>query len=216
MKKTDGIIFDLDGTLWDATESITEAWNDAYNSIGNNSLKREKKLTRADVMSCMGLLLPDIAAKLYPECTKEQQEIIMQAAMDIESTILLKGGVLYKNVKKVLMELKNEGYHLSVVSNCQAGYIETFIKAHSMENIFDDIECPGNTGLKKADNIKLVVERNNLKNPVYVGDTQSDADAAHKAGVPFVFASYGFGNVSDYEAEINSFEDVKKVLTLSL
>ncbi|MNR54842.1 Phosphoglycolate phosphatase [compost metagenome] len=50
------------------------------------------------------------------------------------------------------------------------------------------------------------MDRNNLSSPVYVGDTEGDLKAARYAGIPFVFASYGFGEVSDYDYIINSFE----------
>ncbi len=49
----------------------------------------------------------------------------------------------------------------------------------------------------KADNIRLIMERNHLEQVVYVGDTQMDADACKAAGVPIVFASYGFGTVKE-------------------
>ena len=41
-----------------------------------------------------------------------------------------------------------------------------------MAEYFEDFECAGNTGKPKGENNKLVIERNNLKSPVYVGDTQ--------------------------------------------
>ena len=40
-----------------------------------------------------------------------------------------------------------------------------------------------------------IAETYNLKNPVYVGDTMGDYNACQKAGVPFIFADYGFGSV---------------------
>lgn len=65
--KTDGIIFDVDGTLWDATQRIAEA----YTVI----LEREKiegKVITADMLaSVMGLLNEDIAARLFPELSCE-------------------------------------------------------------------------------------------------------------------------------------------------
>ena len=60
----------------------------------------------------------------------------------------------------------------------------------------------------KSDNIKLIKNRNNLKNPVYVGDTQGDANATKDAGLEFVFASYGFGNVDEYQYKIEKIEDL--------
>ena len=45
-------------------------------------------------------------------------------------------------------------------------------------------------------------KENNLKNRVYVGDTQGDANACREAGIPFILADYGFGNVPDPDARI--------------
>ena len=56
--------------------------------------------------------------------------------------------------------------------------------------------------MKKAENIRLVVARNGLQHPVYVGDTKGDEEAAHAAGVPFVHAAYGFGRAVQPEAVI--------------
>ena len=81
-------------------------------------------------------------------------------------------------------------------------------KAHKLDKYFTDYECPGRTGLSKGENNKLIIERNNLKNPVYVGDTEGDAESAKAAGIPFVFAKYGFGNVKEYQYAINKFEDL--------
>lgn len=208
MKKHDGIIFDLDGTLWDATYVITDAWNEGYRKMKLGT----KSVTRDDIMSCMGLIIPEIAAKLYPEHDKRTQLEIMDNTIKIENSMLLeKGGVLFPKLEDTLGLLKASGYNLSIVSNCQAGYIEVFMRAHGLEKYFDDFECPGNTGLLKAENIRLVIERNGLKSPVYVGDTQKDADASKKAGIPFVFAAYGFGSVKEYYNKVNSFEELIKI-----
>ena len=58
-----------------------------------------------------------------------------------------------------------------------------------------------------------MVERNHLKYPVYVGDVQGDADASHAAGVPIIYAAYGFGKIVDAEERIDRFEELIKVVT---
>lgn len=209
-KKCDGIIFDLDGTLWDATYVLTECWNQAYKNVDSVGTHM---VTREEICECMGLLIPDIAAKLYPEHTKEMQLAIMKQAVELEGKMLLeRGGKLYPHMEETLRTLKEDGYPLFVVSNCQAGYIETFIAAHHLEDVFCDMECPGNTGLLKADNIRLVVRRNNLNNPVYVGDTNTDATAAHQAGVPFIHAQYGFGKVETCEGVVKELKELPVVI----
>lgn len=209
MKEFDSVIFDLDGTLWDATDVITQAWNEGFKQLQLGT----KTITKKQIMDCMGLIIPDIAAKLFPEFDKQTQLDIMDNVVRVEEDMLVKkGGILYPDIKNVLANLKSAGLHVSVVSNCQAGYIETFVRAHGMEEYIDDMECPGNTGLLKADNINLVVRRNNLIKPVYVGDTIGDANSAKKAGVPFIFAAYGFGEVTDYDYKINNLKELESIV----
>ena len=74
-----------------------------------------------------------------------------------------------------------------------------------MRDIFDDFESAGATGLSKGENIKLVVERNNIDKAVYIGDTQGDLDSADFAGVPFIRAAYGFGQMNRPVPEIREF-----------
>ena len=52
-----------------------------------------------------------------------------------------------------------------------------------------------------------IVRRNNLKNPVYVGDTIKDMLSSQEAGVDFIHAAYGFGEV-DCEKKINSLSEL--------
>ena len=91
----------------------------------------------------------------------------------------------------------HEDYFTAIVSNCQKGYIEAFIQYYHLEPYIDDIESYGNTLLYKDENIRLVVNRNHLDKAVYVGDIDKDRQASVKAGVPFIFASYGMGEVEN-------------------
>jgi phosphoglycolate phosphatase len=81
-----------------------------------------------------------------------------------------------------------------------------------MWKYFADYEEWGRTMLLKADNIKLVMERNGASKGIYVGDIQKDSDAAHKAGVECIYAAYGFGEINDAVATINSFDELPAVL----
>ena len=53
-----------------------------------------------------------------------------------------------------------------------------------------------------------MVERHNLQAPIYVGDTYGDQTAAKEAGVPFAFAAYGFGEATDFDYKLSSFEEL--------
>jgi phosphoglycolate phosphatase len=99
------------------------------------------------------------------------------------------------------------------VSNCQNGYIELFLDLHNMHPRFLAHQCYGTKGNPKADNIRDIVNDHKLKAPVYIGDTMGDYEAASKAGVPFIFASYGFGVVETGQvATINTIAELTDLL----
>ena len=188
---TDGIIFDVDGTLWDSTPIVAEAWTQAVLECGI----KDRIVTAGELKQLFGKTMSVIAASHFPEASKEVQEIILEK------------DICYPDVREVIKQLAKT-YDLYIVSNCQCGYIEQFLRKTQLEAYIKDIECFGNTGKNKGENIRLLVKRNSLKAPVYIGDTKGDCDASKEAGVPFIFASYGFGNVTEYAAKIGEMKDL--------
>jgi phosphoglycolate phosphatase len=206
--KLDSIIFDLDGTLWDSTSSVIDSWNETisnYNEVKN-------KLTVDDMKSVMGLVIQDIAMKFFPYLEDENRLKIIKHCCENECTYLEKNGaILYNRLEEMLKDLSKR-YKLFIVSNCQCGYIEAFFKSHRLNKYFIDYENSGRTGLTKGENIKLIMERNILNNSAYVGDTDGDLKASRFAGIPFIYARYGFGEVKDYDYVIDSFDDLLKLV----
>jgi phosphoglycolate phosphatase len=206
--KFDSIIFDLDGTLWDSTEGIVKSWNHILKESDEVNLE----LTEKDIRGVMGLQIEEIGKRFFPGLSKELQDKLMTDCCEYECDYLNEhGGTLYDGLEDTLKHL-SESYNLFIVSNCQCGYIETFFEYHKLGKYFIDYENPGRTGLSKGENIKLVIERNNLRNPVYVGDTAGDCKAARLAGIPFIYASYGFGKVEDYDYKINYLSELLTLL----
>ncbi|WP_413379889.1 HAD family hydrolase [Alkalihalobacillus sp. 1P02AB] len=202
----DSIIFDLDGTLWDSREAVLAVWNQVLQNRGIDN-----KLTVDDFSKTMGLQMEEIARILLPQLSEnERNEVLNECNEQENSSLAQKGGLLYDDVESVL-EYLSKKYQLFIVSNCQDGYIESFYEYHQLEKYFKDFENPGRTGLPKGKNIQLIVERNQLTTSVYVGDTKGDCNAAKEAGVPFVFAEYGFGEVEDYDYRIRSFKELGEI-----
>ena len=69
----DGILFDLDGTLWDACPQLTVSWNQA---LALHKVPREP-LTVQEIRNCMGLLLHDIAERLFPMLPRKAQDAVI-------------------------------------------------------------------------------------------------------------------------------------------
>ncbi|SIT73074.1 HAD family hydrolase [Edaphobacillus lindanitolerans] len=196
----DSIIFDLDGTLWDSRGTVAKAWTQVVKD--SDSVRRE--VTEKDLKGTMGLQIHEIADVLFDDLSKEERMKLIRACCRQELPDLERdGGELYEGLEETLSKLA-ETYRLFIVSNCQEGYIESFYAYHGLGHYFEDFENPGRTGLSKGENIRLIIERNGLQSPVYVGDTEGDRTAAEFAGIPFVFASYGFGQPRRYDARIGS------------
>lgn len=206
MKK--GIIFDMDGTLWDSAAGVAESWNEAILAYGYE----RKPLTAGDIQSVMGKTMEDIADILFPELNVMQKKELLDLCCRLENDYLRRhGGVLYPDIRKTMEKLK-VNYHLYIVSNCQAGYIEAFLDYYKFHDLIEDIECYGNNDKPKGENIALLYQRNNLEDAVYVGDIQGDYDASMSAGVRFIHAGYGFGKVEADVPEIQKFSDLIEVI----
>ena len=204
----DSIIFDLDGTLWDSTDAVLKAWA----SVIEDAKDVKQEITREDLQGIMGLQIKEIGDKFFPYLDENRRLEILEICCTEERELLRKeGGVLFPKLESILSTL-SEKYELFIVSNCQCGYIESFLEYHKLSCYFKDIECAGNTGLSKGENIKRVIERNKLKQSIYVGDTQGDCDGAKLAGIPFVYAAYGFGKVESYDKKIGSIEELLKLV----
>ena len=200
--KYDSIGFDLDGTLWNATEAITLAWQKTA-EIFNARIPDIN-----DIKGILGLNKIDLMNKLYPDMEYETQMQFFDKANEIcDEVLALQGGQLFDGLEETLKTLQKD-FRLYIVSNCQDGYIERFLDYHKLGKYFCDSEHPDARCLSKGENIKALLERNGFVKSIFVGDTQGDCDAARFAGIPFVFASYGFGKADSPDYTINAFPEI--------
>lgn len=202
-----GIIFDMDGTLWDSSGSVAKSWTEALKQNGI-----AKEITKQDMMSVMGKTMDKLADIIFADFPKEERSKLLTICADYENEYLSNhGGILYPDLEKTFIELKKQ-FSLFIVSNCQKGYIETFLKFYNFEKYFTDIECYGNNLKSKGQNIKLIAQRNNLSDAYYVGDIQGDYDSTIEAGFKFIHAAYGFGKINTKVQELKQFSDLPELL----
>ena len=196
----DGIIFDLDGTLWDSCRIVAESWGHTLRTkYGAQSVP-----TAAETRSIMGLTVAQIAERLFSGYGERALEICTDCLREENAYIAAHGGgTPYPGLEELFGRLSGR-CGLYIVSNCIDGYIQCFLGCTGLGGYIKDFECEGVTGVKKADNIALIARRNGLKRYIYVGDTASDEESAALAGCPFVHASYGFGTAKNPAAVIGA------------
>lgn len=202
------LVFDLDGTLWDSTQVVAEAWNVALAEAGVPF----GPLAATDIASIMGLTHEQIRVRLFPDLSDSLWERFSELAYIREEEFLRRQGArLYSGVAEGLTRLA-ESHALAIVSNCQKGYIEVFLDWTGLRSLFCDWECHGNTGRSKGENLKLLCARQNWNEALYVGDTAGDEQAAGEAGCDFLFASYGFGQASAAARVLDSFDQLLEMV----
>ena len=67
IKERDSIIFDLDGTLWDASETVVRAFNDSITEIGFDI-----NLTSLDIRNFSGMKMDDIFSQHFSFIPKDK------------------------------------------------------------------------------------------------------------------------------------------------
>ena len=201
------LIFDIDGTLWDATEQLCEVWNNVIRSLGI-----ERRLTAGEVRSIMGKTIEETSEIFFSDFPKEQGLSIMRKCAEEQIGYLARHGArLYDGVSETLKAL-SATYDLYIVSNCPVGYVEAFVNSSHLTDIFMDYEMSGRTGKSKGENISLLMSRDHLSNCIYIGDTQGDEQTARTADIPFIHAAYGFGTAAHPDATIHDFRELTSLI----
>ena len=98
-----------------------------------------------------------------------------------------------------------EGFAYAGEDGLQRGDRFLSINGHKV-TVYSDVSTQFSAA--QGGTMDLVVERNGLKRPLYIGDTQGDCDAAAKAGVPFLHAAYGFGAIDHPVPRAEAFRDI--------
>ncbi len=208
---TDGIIFDMDGTIWDNTVVFAPSWERAAKDHGYDVTFTPEKL-----MGLFGKTMTDIADACIPDDDAEKRYTTLKDCEIYEMQDLENSDIdtTYPGLATVIKKLSQK-VPLYIVSNCQSGYIETFLHRSGLQDYFTDFICYGDNGKGKAANIAFMVKKHNMLSPVYIGDIQGDQIACEIANVPFIWATYGYGKVvKNYQQKIDDISDLPNVINI--
>lgn len=205
----DSAIFDLDGTLWDSSRPSAIGWNRALRDLNINF----REIRPEDIRSLSGKTPEEFLPIIFPDWDDERRRNVYTLCTRYEiEEIRSSGGDLFPDVKEGMERLAGS-IPILIVSNCQADYMEAFLDWSGIGDLVFDYISYGESTLDKAANICEIVSRNDLRHPVYIGDTEQDRSQSEKAGIPFIHAEYGFGVIEDDVISAGSFPDIEKYLT---
>lgn len=207
--KFESLIFDIDGTLWDSRALVAEGYNIQLRKEGLEQLC----VTAEDLRPLFGKVMTQIADHILASIPTPQRYELMERCMDTENRYLYENPcqIGYPGVKETL-EILAKDHRLFIVSNAQKGYCELCMEKLGIAHLFSGHLCFGDTGTEKGLTIQKLMETHHITSAAYIGDTQGDLEATEVAGIPFLFAAYGFGAPRHFAGKIDSIDQLPQVL----
>ena len=204
----ESLIFDIDGTLWDSRALVAEGYNIQLEKEGLSHLAVNAEM----FIPLFGKVMTEIADIIFPSIPAPERYALMERCMDTENVHLQNNpcNIGYPGIRETMKKLA-KNHRLFIVSNSQQGYPELCIEKLGLTDLIQGHLCFGDTGTSKGKTIRTLMEKYNIQNCAYIGDTQGDYEATVEADVPFIWATYGFGTPDGYVAKIDKFADLLKL-----
>jgi phosphoglycolate phosphatase len=209
IKEFGALIFDIDGTLWNASSACAKGWN-----LGLEQLGIDRKVTREQIEEvsghpyeqCIDIILPGLRGKI-PELLDTLNQCETEA-------VKADGGKFFEGVLDGIRHLA-EQYKIFLVSNCQEWYVRLFLDLSDLRPSLTGFDCHGLSGLPKNEMLSRLKADHFLHDPVYIGDTAGDETAAKLSGVGFIHAAWGFGKPEGKPVTVKTFKELLDYLLMS-
>jgi len=190
LKKYKAIVFDLDGTLLDTLEDLADAanWALCQNGMPKRSLDEVRCFVGNGVRRLMELAVPEGTDDVvFDKVFSDFKHYYVHHCQDKTH--------LYPGISELLYSLKENGFHLAIVSNkLQAGVDELY------ERYFHDtveVAIGERLELKRkpsSDMVHLALKELGAspKEAIYIGDSEVDLATAHNSDLPCISVLWGF------------------------
>ncbi len=187
---TDTVIFDLDGTLLDTLEDLTDSVNHAMEKFGF------PVHTIEEIRTFVGNGAPKLLERSIPDgvANPDYEAALTAFKAHYAEHCEDKTGP-YAGVPEMLAGLKEQGYHLAVVSNKFDGAVKKLCKKYFGEFISVSIGESEEVKRKPAPDTVYRALRElgcDAFHAVYVGDSEVDIQTAKNASLPCISVTWGF------------------------
>ncbi|MFQ8630411.1 MAG: HAD family hydrolase, partial [Intestinibacter bartlettii] len=187
MKNYDAYIFDFDYTLADATEPVVQSFLYALEKMNL------QKSSRQDIINTIGIPIGESYTILTGDDSEEGIELFKKYQKEKSDEITVPNTVFIGDAKEVLQILKNRGKKIGIVSSRWGQRINDIFENLNSRELIDFI-----IGTEHVENYKpnpeglfKMIDMMNAKNPLYIGDSYIDAQAAQNAKIDFVGVTTG-------------------------
>ncbi|MNH53159.1 5'-nucleotidase [compost metagenome] len=187
--KTELVIFDWDGTLYNSVGQIVA-------SLQHAAEQHELPLTDEAAKSIIGLGLPEVMQTLFPEAP-ELHDSILKAYGDhyiANST----NDAWFDGVAELLHDLKAQGLKLAVATGKNRRGLDRVIAKTQSTHLFD-VTRAANETRSKPDPLMLqeilTVTGVSVECAVMIGDSSYDLEMAQRLNMPRIGVGYGVHSI---------------------
>jgi len=207
------LIFDLDGTLADTSQDITDALNYALNLFGlkEYSVEETKAMVGSGISSLLESLVPS------NNSSPAAKDEVINKFLNFYSEHLLDNTVAYPHVKETLAKLT--GYEKVVLSNKRTAYSKEILEKLRISEYFDAVWGSDSVREKKPSPVPIIdlMKKYNVskEHAVMIGDSNFDVEAGLAAGIKVIGVTYGFRDRKFLEGAdyiIDSFDELVKII----
>ncbi|MBT9155174.1 MAG: Phosphoglycolate phosphatase [Firmicutes bacterium] len=205
-------IFDLDGTLWDATTVALPAFRSVLARL------KLPAVSDSRLALTLGYPLPEIWRMLLPSDQLHLADEADKLMEETEAALLAAGhGAPFVEVVDTLLLIRQRGFLTFICSNCQPHYLSFTPDRLGLAYLFDARYCAGQfQGLTKVEIVALIKERHAIECGFMVGDRFHDVEAGLANGLTTVGCLFGTGTREELKQAhhlIDSFGELKRLVT---
>ena len=212
MKNYDAYIFDFDYTLADATEPVVGSFLYALEKMNL------QKSSRQDIINTIGIPIGESYTILTGDDSEEGIELFKKYQKEKSDEITVPNTVFIGDAKEVLQILKNRGKKIGIVSSRWGQRINDIFENLNSRELIDFI-----IGTEHVENYKpnpeglfKMIDMIDAKNPLYIGDSYIDAQAAQNAKIDFVGVTTGTTSREKLESypHVTVLDNLKDILEI--
>jgi phosphoglycolate phosphatase len=194
------VILDLDGTLIDSAPGILQSVGKAICEVLPNHDYNPS-------MVRVGPPIREMVRKTFPDLSAELVEKVALAFRKYYDGDGWRDMRVYDGALEALARLSKCGMALYLATNKPLGPTRTILTEKGLVSFFRDyvaIDSVKPAFAGKAEMLLYLAEKHRLPSTetAYVGDTRADAEASARCGMPFAFASFGYGSVSELDPKL--------------
>ena len=200
-------IFDVDRTLIDSYKPELETLKEALFIVTRKNYSN-------DIMEKLTTLTTD---EFFLSIGIEKDSDTMKKINHHWGSLLEKRKLhFFDGIKELLISLKENNYFLGIVTSRDKDELNELSELIEYINLFDIVITSDMVEIPKPspESINIIIEKFNLKREetIYIGDSQSDSDAAKRALISFGFANWENKNfISQYDYLFKTPKDIKKL-----